>query len=172
MIKKILIILLIISLAALLYWHWRLSRLQQIADHSKVATPTIFYKTAKVTPTIISRAAENKELEIAQLDGQKSAGQQGSEKPPWEEQLVHGLLSFQEADTKLILHYLAKQTISDNSGQAIEVQEVAVSYQRNGQLTGGFSALVDSQSGKILKTWNRLRLYPKDTLIEISEPEN
>ncbi|MCK5884718.1 MAG: hypothetical protein KAG61_13590 [Bacteriovoracaceae bacterium] len=64
------------------------------------------------------------------------------------------LLNFQKVGTKVVVRqYKSMVIMKGKKGQYVE--EVIISFINESGLMNGFSALVDSETGKILKTWNR-----------------
>ncbi len=72
----------------------------------------------------------------------------------WRSKLSNNLLRFQKPDTKVVIK-TQKSMVILNKKKGQYVEEVAISFINENGLINGFSALVDSETGKILKTWNR-----------------
>lgn len=86
----------------------------------------------------------------------------------WQEKLVDQLMQFQAPEVKVIVDYQRSLLLVGPKGLRY-AEEVIVSYQNEKQLTGGFTALIDSQSGKIIKTWNRINWLIPPPAIELPE---
>lgn len=139
------------------------STLSPVDQNPSPKTAVLYQKQSH---TIAARPPEKKELEDAQIDS-TNLNTRAQFDQQWEKPLVDYLLSFQPAETKVIVSYQRQHEIAEQTGQKKQAIEVNISYMQNGQVTGGFTALVDSSNGKILKTWNRLRLHQKREFFEL-----
>lgn len=73
----------------------------------------------------------------------------------WKPNLLKNLFSFQAKDTKvLVKHSNSYLMIKDNKGRYLE--EIIVTYINSDGRVNGFTALVDSETGKIIRTWNKI----------------
>lgn len=130
----------------------------------------------KIENKISKRSPNVKELERAQLTNKIVKKSERELSPPtlevegltpvnspsdnWEKALVQELLRFQTAET-IVLVTPTRSLIIRDKGKLRYAEEVIVSFQNQKQVTGGFTALVDSETGKIIKTWNRIKwLFP------------
>lgn len=74
--------------------------------------------------------------------------------PEWKDMLGEYLLKFQEVDTKVFIQRQRGLIKLEESGARL-VEEVLVNYLRPQGGQSSFKALIDSQSGEIIQTWNK-----------------
>jgi hypothetical protein len=77
-----------------------------------------------------------------------------TENPNWKTLLGNDLLRFQREDTKVIIkEELPIIKVMDGKGQYLE--QVIITYLLNNGDRNSFRALVDSETGLVLETWDR-----------------
>jgi hypothetical protein len=72
----------------------------------------------------------------------------------WKSNLGHKLMRFQEADTKVFIRPL-ESLLQVKKGKGLLVEKVIIQFKLPSGKRSSFNALVDSESGKVLQTWNR-----------------
>lgn len=175
--KKIIITIFIALLTLILYLIFSHQEAPQVSLYQRIST--------KIDHVAVKRSPTPEEIKIAQIASlpQKEVNERIVEPPlasteglqylnqidsKWEERLVSNLLAFQAPETKVIVQHVKSLLIVKKEGLRY-AEEVIVSYQNEKQLTGGFTALVDSQSGKIIKTWNRMNWLIPSPPFELPE---
>ena len=76
--------------------------------------------------------------------------------PNWQESLGNELLRFQEESTKVIVKDLGS-FIQTRGGKGLFVNKVYISYLLDNGARSSFNALVNSETGKMIHTWNKTR---------------
>lgn len=130
--------------------------------YSKKMTGVLEYNTTKKELKQAKIQVESKELapskrELFPKNAQVDLNQleySNSISKDWKTKLSKELLRYQKLDTKVVIKpHKSLIILKDKKG--LHVEEVIISFINKSGLMNGFSALVDSESGKILKTWNR-----------------
>lgn len=72
----------------------------------------------------------------------------------WKEKLGQHLLRFQEENITVLVRPIESYILAaKNQGRYVE--EVYVSYLKNGQFLSSYRAMIDSETGEVIKTWSR-----------------
>ncbi len=74
--------------------------------------------------------------------------------PDWKEQMGSDLMRFQSANTKIMVREDAPMIKIEN-GKGRFVEQVTITFLLASGSTNSFKALVDSESGRILETWDK-----------------
>lgn len=73
----------------------------------------------------------------------------------WRKRMATNLMRFQDEETKLLVNKLESMVILDK-GKGLNVEKVHVKYITKSGRHYGFHALVNSETGHVIRTWNRI----------------
>lgn len=74
--------------------------------------------------------------------------------PEWQEHLGHELVRFHPQDTKVLIKK-EESLIKVQNSKGLFTERVIISYLKGDHPVSSFRALIDSESGKVLETWDR-----------------
>jgi len=126
----------------------------------KFVQPTSTKDSAKRMPSSIkSKVPKVRMLAGREITGDRKADTKhlvwtNSFDPKWKEELGNSLLRFQESDTKVLVKK-NKSVVEIRNGKGRLLEHVTVSYLHEGDDTTSFNAWVDSETGELVRTWNK-----------------
>ncbi|MBL6989962.1 MAG: hypothetical protein ISR65_09300 [Bacteriovoracaceae bacterium] len=121
----------------------------KIAPKKQIKSPEIISKGMPLPPTRRLTGAFYNSYDVGSLQ------MMNEEDPKWKDKLHKELKRFQREDTKVKIKNIESliEVTSKNTAKFVEVVEV--SFFVSDGYRSSYNALVDSDSGKIIKIWNR-----------------
>lgn len=112
----------------------------------------------KVTTRVPSSAYHNNRLLIGEISSQLLSNVEklpmlNTINPHWKENLGMELVRFHSSDTKVLIKK-EESLIRIQNGKGLFTERVVVSYLNGDNPISSFKALIDSDSGKIIETWD------------------
>jgi hypothetical protein len=89
--------------------------------------------------------------------------------PQWKEIVGKELMRFQPVDTKVMVKEEIP-VIKIEEGRGLFLQQISVTYLQKGGFRNSFKALVDSETGSIVTTWDRTIFETKRSRGELTLP--
>lgn len=162
------LILLIIFLSPFLFFIIKNKEKPKASFSKEKSEVTKSYKPPKVysLPSKKEPAPERRTVYVGKIKNKKEIKPINTYNPNWQENLKINLLKFQNSsvDVKITLKE-SMFMVSKNKGRLVE--KVIVNYFEKDEFISSFSAIVDSESGSILKTYDKMviqerrKAYPK-----------
>ncbi len=134
--------------------HWESTK-EELAE-AKVENTTAQKRRPSSIP---SMAQKVRMIAGREVTGDRNADAKGlkwvnSYNSKWQEKLGNLLLKFQEPDTKVLVKK-NKSVIEIKNGKGRLMEHVTISYLLKGDDTTSFNAWVDSETGQMIRTWNK-----------------
>lgn len=117
-----------------------------------VSSPVSIQKTVEATSSPVKVLQEKT---VAPVRKPASTGYVNAPSPDWEDKLTTSLKAQAGNTLKELKIVTNKSLIWTRDDVPLHVQSVTVSMTNQQDVQSSFSALVDSQTGKILETWNQ-----------------